>query len=58
MIDGATVGYYKAVKQIAYSEILESGHHIMHDQPKVLSFLFKSWVESLTEEESKNITTE
>lgn len=58
MIDGATVGYYKAVKQMAYSEILESGHHILHDQPKVLSVLFKSWVESLTEEESKNISTE
>jgi hypothetical protein len=48
VIDGSIVGYYKAVKQMAYSEILESGHHVLHDQPKVLSVLFKSWVESLT----------
>lgn len=57
MIDGTIVGYTKSVKQIAYSEILNSGHFILHDQPKVLSVLFKTWVESLTEE-GKNITTE
>jgi hypothetical protein len=51
------VGYGKAVKQIAYSEIFDSGHHILHDQPQVLSVLFKNWVASLNEEE-KNITTE
>ena len=48
-IDGKIVGYAKAVKQVAYSEILEAGHHLFHDCPEVLSPLFKSWIESLNE---------
>lgn len=56
MIDGATVGYGKAVKQVAYSEILSSGHHILHDQPNTMNYLFKSWVDSFSEE--RNISSE
>lgn len=56
MIDGTTVGYGKAVKQVAYSEILNSGHHILHDQPKTMNYLFKSWVDSFSEE--RNISSE
>lgn len=51
VIDGKTVGYSKAVKQIAYSELIDSGHHLFHDSTKVLSTLYKSWVESLKEED-------
>lgn len=50
MIDGKTVGYAKAVKQVSYSEILDAGHFVSHDQNKVFSILFKQWVETVGEE--------
>jgi hypothetical protein len=49
VIDDKVVGYGKAVKQIAYSEILDAGHFLPHDQPRILSTLFKKWVDSLSE---------
>jgi len=48
VLDGTVVGYSKAVKQVSYTELLNSGHHLLHDQPKVLSSLFKTWAASLT----------
>jgi hypothetical protein len=50
VIDGVTVGYSKAVKQVAYTEIINSGHHLFHDAPKIMNVLFKTWVASLKEE--------
>jgi hypothetical protein len=50
VIDGVTVGYSKAVKQITYTEIINSGHHLFHDAAKTLKPLFKTWVDSIKEE--------
>lgn len=60
VIDGTIVGFAKAVKQVAFSQIINSGHHLFHDAPQTLSVLFKSWVDSLSEpvEEMKNISVE
>lgn len=48
VIDGTIVGYAKAVKQVAFSQIINSGHHLFHDAPKTMSVLFKSWLDSLS----------
>lgn len=59
VINDKIVGYGKAVKQVAYSEIINSGHHLLHDEAATLNVLFKSWVSSMTEEETeKNISIE
>lgn len=50
MVEGKTVGYTKAVKQMAYAQILEAGHYSLHDQPHVIAPLIRSWVESLQAE--------
>lgn len=58
MIDGVTVGYGKAVKQVSYTEMLNAGHHVLHDDPKSLSYLFKAWLGTLSAEPEKQISTE
>lgn len=57
MIEGKVVGYAKAVRQVAYSEVIESGHHMFHDNPAVLGPMFKNWLATL-KDEPKNILTE
>lgn len=57
MVDGKTVGYGKQVKQVRYTELLESGHYIAHDQPDVLAALLKDWIGGLLAEK-QHITKE
>ena len=47
VINDQVVGYYKAVKQVAYSEIIGAGHHLFHDKPEILNPIFKSWLDTL-----------
>lgn len=50
MVEDHVVGYGKAVNQVTYSEIINAGHHLLHDQPAVLRSLFATWANSLKEE--------
>ena len=47
MIDGKTVGYNKAVKQVAYAQILNTGHYAIHDQGQYVNSIITDWVASL-----------
>jgi hypothetical protein len=52
------VGYGKAVSQVVYSEIINAGHHLLHDQPTILRSLFATWVASLKEDEPTPVMIE
>lgn len=56
MIDGKIVGYAKAVNQVVYSEIINAGHHLLHDQPDIMRSLFANWVDYLKEDEAEPTT--
>lgn len=47
MIEGSSVGYGKQVKQVKYSELLNAGHYIINDQPKVFAYLLNNWLSGL-----------
>jgi len=49
VVAGKTVGYGKQVKQVKYTELLESGHYVANDQPDVFASLLKDWLAGLAQ---------
>ena len=43
-MNGNTVGYSKQVKQVKYTELINSGHYAPVDQPDVFVALLKNWI--------------
>ena len=57
-MNGNTVGYSKQVKQVKYTELINSGHYAPVDQPDVFVALLKNWIGVSEEQEQKHITVE
>jgi hypothetical protein len=41
-----------------YTELLNAGHYVSHDQPKVFGNLLNTWLKTLSQEKSNHITSE
>ncbi len=52
------MGYGKQVKQVKYTELLNAGHYVSHDQPKVFGTLLNDWLKGISEERTSHITLE
>jgi hypothetical protein len=48
-INGTVQARTKAVKQVAYSEVINSGHYLFGDKSYVVNYLVKQWVSGKTE---------
>lgn len=47
---GNVVGYSKQVKQLKYTELINSGHYSPVDQPDIFVALLKDWVAGLVQQ--------
>ena len=52
------MGYGKQVKQVKYTELLNAGHYVSHDQTKVFGNLLNDWIKGLSQENSGHIISE
>jgi len=43
-INGTVQARSKSVKQVAYSEVINSGHYLFVDKPYVVNTLLKDWL--------------
>jgi carboxypeptidase C (cathepsin A) len=48
-INGTVQARTKAVKQVAYSEVINSGHYLFEDKPYVTNYLIQQWIAGKTE---------
>lgn len=48
-INGTVVARTKAVTQVTYAEVVDSGHYLMVDKANVTNTLLQSWVSTLKE---------
>jgi len=48
-INGTVQARTKAVKQVAYSEVINSGHYLFQDKAYVTNYLIQQWIAGKTE---------
>lgn len=56
-INGTVQARSKAVKQVAYAEVINSGHYLWIDKPLVVNSLLKDWL-GVKEEQPMSLRTE
>jgi hypothetical protein len=47
-INGTVQARTKTVKQVAYAEVINSGHYLFGDKPYVTNYLIQQWISGRT----------